>query len=483
MGSSRADADCATVRELVDSKARYGRERLVAALDAWSDDPPADARAQLAYLVQREATRISDCLRLLPARPVPFGRAADVVRAHCLPVTGLLDTETVAEHARSHIDALRDLAAERGAGLPQEPDPDADLARAERRVPQQTFATFADLPGGDGLTPAATADLARALGHSTGWAAPQWLQCALLLASGKRSLRAIVHALRAEGCGVTTQRLITTFDALAEHGLVHYRPYLTHDDLVTALRAVGVGPGMTLVVHSGLSRFGHVEGGAETVIAALDAVLGPEGNLCMPTHSLSWLGQRPYDPATSRSKVGAVSEVFRRQTGVLRSAHPTHSVAVRGPLAAELVAGHDASCAPLGEDGFWGHLVAAGGWVLMLAPLRSCTLLHAGELAAGIPAPAVQVPLAAGRDAPTATIPAMPWHVDWFDRAFERLGTDGSEVPLGEASIHLFPAAALREAATAVLTEDPEAVAPAGCPCPWCAARSSPDPATKTRSS
>ena len=37
---------------------------------------------------------------------------------------------------------------------------------------------------------------------------------------------------------------------------------LTKDDIVRDLRAVGVGPGMTIMVHSSLSALGQVEGGA-----------------------------------------------------------------------------------------------------------------------------------------------------------------------------------------------------------------------------
>ena len=51
------------------------------------------------------------------------------------------------------------------------------------------------------------------------------------------------------------------------------------------LRSLGVKAGDVLLVHSSLSSMGHVEGGAETVIAALRAVLGEEGTLMLPTLS------------------------------------------------------------------------------------------------------------------------------------------------------------------------------------------------------
>ena len=59
----------------------------------------------------------------------------------------------------------------------------------------------------------------------------------------------------------------------------------TVTSLVDELRALGLDDGMTVMVHSSLSRLGFVLGGAQTVVAALHETVGPGGTIMMPTHS------------------------------------------------------------------------------------------------------------------------------------------------------------------------------------------------------
>jgi len=55
------------------------------------------------------------------------------------------------------------------------------------------------------------------------------------------------------------------------------------EELVRQFRDLGIKTGDCLLVHSSLSKIGYVNGGAETVIEALTAAIGPEGTLLMPS--------------------------------------------------------------------------------------------------------------------------------------------------------------------------------------------------------
>lgn len=62
---------------------------------------------------------------------------------------------------------------------------------------------------------------------------------------------------------------------------------ISKEDIKNRLIELGVAPGTILEVHSSLSSFGYVEGGAVTVIDALKEVVTEEGSIFMPALRLS----------------------------------------------------------------------------------------------------------------------------------------------------------------------------------------------------
>jgi aminoglycoside 3-N-acetyltransferase len=115
-----------------------------------------------------------------------------------------------------------------------------------------------------------------------------------------------------------------------------------------------------------------------------------EGTLAMPTHTYCYPdeggGAPVFDPAATRSCVGAVTEAFWREPGVLRSRHPTHSLAAVGPLASSLIKEHESADTPCGAGTPYEKLVCEDAGVLMFGvTLNSYTLFHTAEALARVP--------------------------------------------------------------------------------------------------
>jgi len=165
------------------------------------------------------------------------------------------------------------------------------------------------------------------------------------------------------------------------------RGRVTGPRIAVDLEALGVRPGGILLVHSSLSALGYVPGAARTVIDALRQVVGPDGTLVMPTHSWAQMakGCRTFDVRRTSSCVGQITEQFRQMPSVVRSRHPTHSVAACGPLAEELTADHDRSDTPCGHGTPYEKIMELDGQVLLLGVgTIANTCFHAAEAIAGV---------------------------------------------------------------------------------------------------
>jgi aminoglycoside N3'-acetyltransferase len=148
------------------------------------------------------------------------------------------------------------------------------------------------------------------------------------------------------------------------------------------LRRLGLAEGDLVCVHSSLNAVGFLVRGPDTVIDALGSVVGERGTVMMPTFSVGGSSYRyvksappPFDPQRTAATTGTLPERFRHHPGVLRSLHPTHSVAARGPLAEELLRGHEDSETPFGDGTPYARLGPLGGKVLLLN-CNANSLLH-----------------------------------------------------------------------------------------------------------
>ena len=165
---------------------------------------------------------------------------------------------------------------------------------------------------------------------------------------------------------------------------------VTKDDIVSSLRELGLKRGDNVGVHSSLSAFGYVEGGADAVVDALIETVGPEGTVVVPTYSsnnedvpktpediklgVTWKYRvLPYDPENDTCWTGAIPNAFLKRKEALRNSHPTHSLTAIGPRAEEL-------------NKEWADLLEADGYILLLGvTLSCCSSMHLGERGIQLP--------------------------------------------------------------------------------------------------
>jgi aminoglycoside 3-N-acetyltransferase len=164
---------------------------------------------------------------------------------------------------------------------------------------------------------------------------------------------------------------------------------VTHRDITAGLRALGLQAGMGVMVHSSLKSFGWVEGGPQTVIAALMEVLTPQGTLLMPSFNHNAIveegGAGYYHPEQTPTTNGAIPDCFWRLPGVARSLDPTHAVAAWGRNAGAYTAGHHRTLT-LGPHSPLGLLNADGGYGLLLGVgYESNTFHHVVEMSTHAP--------------------------------------------------------------------------------------------------
>ena len=90
------------------------------------------------------------------------------------------------------------------------------------------------------------------------------------------------------------------------------------------LKALGLGSGDWVAVHSSMKSIGWVQGGPLEVIEALVQTVGADGVVMMPLFVIP--DEQLIDLAVKPTYLGLLPETFRKYPGVVRSMHPTHSV-------------------------------------------------------------------------------------------------------------------------------------------------------------
>ena len=161
----------------------------------------------------------------------------------------------------------------------------------------------------------------------------------------------------------------------------------TVNTLKKDLCEAGILPDDTLLIHSSMKKIGPVEGGADTVLDALMQYLGERGLLLFPTLSYHLNAKNPeFSVSSTPTIVGILPELFRQRPGVVRSAHPTHSIAGFGKDARSFLAGHEFFDTPCAPKSPWGRLMERNAKIAFIGTGIVCnTFLHGIEERAGVP--------------------------------------------------------------------------------------------------
>jgi aminoglycoside 3-N-acetyltransferase len=170
----------------------------------------------------------------------------------------------------------------------------------------------------------------------------------------KRGVKAVLEALRRRR---------------SERQLRQTGRHVTRAELARDLERLGIRRGDALFLHSSLKSLGYVEGGASSVIKALQDAVGPEGTLLVPTYYLPAgtvkatceLEGYVFDPRSHGTNMGRLPEAFLAEAATHRSVHPTHSVSAWGRHAHYLTEAHHRAPSIFGEGSPWQRFVGLDG--------------------------------------------------------------------------------------------------------------------------
>jgi aminoglycoside 3-N-acetyltransferase len=137
------------------------------------------------------------------------------------------------------------------------------------------------------------------------------------------------------------------------------------NDIVGALKAVGIKDGDAIFNYSNIGFFGRLEGDLQPLDfyvlfkEAIFNVLGESGTFIVPTFSYSFCWGKVFDKNKTPSTCGFLSEMILCDEASLRSEDANFSVAALGADASYLTS--NANTYSFGDDSFWARFLKRQG--------------------------------------------------------------------------------------------------------------------------
>lgn len=159
------------------------------------------------------------------------------------------------------------------------------------------------------------------------------------------------------------------------------------EDLKNDLNKMGLKSSDSIMVHSSMKSIGNVENGADTVVDAFMEYFS-DGLFMTPAHTWAQMSEEYniFDPVLEPACVGIIPNIFLKRCGVVRSLHPTHSIAAYGDMAAEYIKGEENCTTPCTPGGCWDRLRTIDAKILLVGVNHiKNTFIHAVEEVFDVP--------------------------------------------------------------------------------------------------
>lgn len=162
---------------------------------------------------------------------------------------------------------------------------------------------------------------------------------------------------------------------------------ITKETLKQDIKNMNLQSSDAIMIHSSMKSIGQVDGGAEAVIDAFMEYFR-DGMVMMPTHTWAQMSTEYniFDPENEPACVGILPNLFMKRQGVVRSLHPTHSMAVYGKDADKYIENEENCTTPCTPGGCWDRLRDINTKILLIGVNHiKNTYIHSVEEVYNVP--------------------------------------------------------------------------------------------------
>ena len=151
------------------------------------------------------------------------------------------------------------------------------------------------------------------------------------------------------------------------------------------LRGIGIAAGDNLFIHSNIGFFGRMKEVktadelCEKIYSVLKNVVTEIGTIVLPTFSYSFCHNEVFNPKSTKTDCGMLTEYAIRQEDTIRSLDPNFSIVAWGKRAIEYT--ENPTHESFGQGSFWSRILESGGKIVCMNFDCGSTFVHYVERA------------------------------------------------------------------------------------------------------